>query len=157
VKWTKEKLNFDESQRLLNKLAEHVKAFNTLTTAEIYELLANAEKCTYDAGTAIVKEGSVGAYMYIIFEGEALVTKKGQDGEIELARLNAADSFGEMALVDRGARSATVKALTPCVLMRISEPALSPKPATAMKIYRNIAKVLSERLRGGNELLAWRL
>ncbi len=157
MRWTKENLDFNEMQRLLNKLAEQVKAFHSMTTAEIAELLANAEKCTYAPGTIIVKEGGVGAYMYIIFEGEALVTKKGQDGDIELARLSAADSFGEMALADRGARSATVRAQTPCVLVRIGEPALSSKPALAMKIYRNIAKLLSERLRSADDLLAWRL
>lgn len=157
MRWTKENLDFDEMQRLLIKLAEQVKAFNTMTTAEITELLANAEKCTYAPGTTIVKEGSVGAYMYIIFEGKAVVIKKGQDGDIELARLSPADCFGEMALADREARSATVRALTPCVLVRISEPTLSSKPALAMKIYRNIARLLSERLRSADELLAWRL
>ena len=95
--------------------------------------------------------------MYIIIEGEAVVYKLGHDGEIELARLKATDSFGEMALADRGARSATVRALTPCVLLRLGEPTLSGKPLLAMKIYRNIAKVLSERLRSTDDLLAWRL
>ena len=157
MQWTKENLNFDEMQRLLNKLAEQVKAFHTLTTGEIAELLANADKCTYAAGATIVKEGSVGDYMYIIFEGEALVTKQSHRGETELAYLAAADSFGEMALADHAARSATVITLTPCVLVRLDEPTLFGNPALAMKIYRNIAKLLSERLRSTDDLLAWRL
>ncbi|MBI3523608.1 MAG: cyclic nucleotide-binding domain-containing protein [Betaproteobacteria bacterium] len=157
MKWTKENLDFDETQRLLNKLAEQVKAFHTLTTAEIAELLASAEKCTYAQDTVIVKEGSVGDYMYIIFEGEALVTKQSHHGDTELAHLGAADSFGEMSLADHEARSATVKTLTPCVLVRLSEPTLFGNPALAMKIYRNIAKLLSERLRSTDDLLAWRL
>ena len=157
VKWVKDGLGFDDMQRLLNKLAEKIKAFHTLTPAEIGELLANAEKCTFDTGTTILKEGSSGGYMYIIFEGEAIVTKKGKAGDIELNRLYATDSFGEMALADRGFRSASVRALKPCVLVRLNEAVLSAKPQIALKFYRNMARVLSERLRSGNEMLAWRL
>ena len=35
MRWTKENIDFDNVQRLLSKLAEHVKAFHSMTTAEI--------------------------------------------------------------------------------------------------------------------------
>jgi len=155
--WIKEEVSYNDLQRLLNKLTEHVKVFKGLTPAEVIELLSNAEKCNFEPGATIIKEGNVGAYMYIIVYGEAVVSKKGHDAEVELARLTAADCFGEMALADQEARSATVKALTPCVLMRVNDQALSRKPEIAMKFYRNMTQVLSERLRNANELLAWQL
>ncbi|HTY99331.1 MAG TPA: cyclic nucleotide-binding domain-containing protein [Rhodocyclaceae bacterium] len=155
--WVREEFAFQDLQRLLFKLAERVKAFQGLKPAEIAEVLAHAEKCTFAPGAIIVREGSVGAHMYIIIAGEAKVLKAGRDGEVELARLEAADSFGEMALTDREARSATVCAISDCVLVRISDQAFSAKPEIGMKIYRNIARVLAERLRTADELLAWRL
>lgn len=157
MNWIREQFTFHDLQRLLFKLAEHVKAFEGLTPAEISELLASAEKCTYEADMPIVKEGSIGNYMYIILDGEALVSKKGHSGEVELARLSSSDSFGEMALADNDTRSATVTALSPCVLVRISDQAMNHTPEIGMKVYRNIARVLSTRLRNADEALAWRL
>lgn len=157
MSWTKQGFSFHDTQRLLFKLAERVKAFNGLTTNEISELLEMAEKCIYEPGQNIVSEGNVGLYMYIIIDGDAIVTKKGRDGATELARLGPADSFGEMALADREARSATVSALTQCTLIRLAEKAIDSHPTIGLKVFRNISRVLSERLRNADELLAWRL
>ena len=157
MSWIREQFTFHDLQRLLFKLAEHVKAFQGLTPAEISELLARAEKCSFDTDAVIVKEGSSGNHMYIILEGEAIVSKKGRDGEIELARLFSTDSFGEMALADNDIRSATVTAMSPCVLVRLSDHVMNSKPEIGMKVYRNIARVMSARLRSADEALAWRL
>lgn len=157
MNWIRQDFTFNDLQRLLFKLAEHVKAFQGLTPAEISELLARAEKCSFADGAAIVKEGSVGHHMYIILDGEAIVSKKGRDGEVELARLFSADSFGEMALADNEARCATVSAISPCILVRLSDQVMNARPEIGMKVYRNIARVVSARLRSADEALAWRL
>lgn len=157
MNWIREQFTFHDQQRLLLKLAEHVRAFRGLTPAEIESLLMHAEKCSFDESLPIVKEGSAGHHMYVILDGTAVVSKKGRDGDLELARLYAADSFGEMALADNEARSATVTALTSCVLVRLSDQALYSHPEIGMKVYRNIAGVLAARLRSADEALAWRL
>jgi len=157
MSWIREQFTFSDLQRLLFKLAEHVKAFQGLTPAEITELLGSSEKCTFAPGAYIVKEGNVGAHMYIILNGEARVLKSGREGEVELARLTSADSFGEMALADNEARSASVVADTDCVLVRINDQIINSRPEIGLKVYRNIARVVSARLRSADELLAWRL
>lgn len=157
MSWIREQFTFQDLQRLLFKLAERVAAFRGLAPVEIAEVLAHAEKCTFAPETAIVSEGSIGTHMYIIISGDAVVTKKGRDGEIELARLGPADSFGEMALTDNEARCATVTAKSPCILVRIGEQSFAGRPEIGVKIYRNIARVLAERLRNADDLLAWRL
>lgn len=157
MSWLREDFAFYDLQKLLFKLAERVKAFHGLAQAEIADVLARAEKCTYESGMTIVSEGSVGHHMYLILEGEALVTKRGRHGKVELARLMPADGFGEMALADKETSSATVTALSRCVLVRIGENALNVSPEIGLKIFRNIAHVLSSRLRQADELLAWRL
>lgn len=157
MSWIREQFTFQDLQRLLFKLAEHVKAFRGLTPAEISELLAHAEKCTFEPNAPIVREGNIGNHMYVILDGEAMVSKKGRDGEIELARLYSADSFGEMALADKEARCATVTAISPCVLVRLCDKVMNSQPEIGMKVYRNIARVVSARLRTADEALAWRL
>ncbi|MCK9285744.1 MAG: cyclic nucleotide-binding domain-containing protein [Rhodocyclaceae bacterium] len=155
--WVKEEFSFHDTQRMLFKLAERVKAFQGLKPAEIAELLSRAEKCTFAPGMDIVNEGNVGMHMYVIIDGEAKVTKQGRDGEMELARLGPADSFGEMALADQEVRSASVKAIEACILVRLSDKAIDAQPAIGLKVYRNICRVMSERLRQADEMLAWRL
>lgn len=157
MSWIREQFTEIDLQGLLCRLAEHVKAFHGLTPAEISDLLGRSEKCTYAPGVCIVKEGNIGAHMYIILSGDARVLKTGREGEVELAVLAPADSFGEMALADKEARSASVVADTDCVLVRIDDQAIHARPETGLKVYRNIAKVLSARLRTADELLAWRL
>jgi serine/threonine-protein kinase len=157
MSWIREQFTFADLQRLLFKLSEHVKAFQGLTPAEISDLLGSSEKCTFAPGAHIVKEGNIGAHMYIILNGEARVLKSGREGEVELARLTAADSFGEMALADNEARSASVVAETDCVLVRLNDQIIDSRPDIGLKVYRNIAKVVSARLRAADELLAWRL
>jgi CRP-like cAMP-binding protein len=157
MSWIREQFTFTDLQRLLFKLSEHVKAFQGLTPAEISDLLGSSEKCTFSPGAHIVKEGNIGAHMYIILSGDARVLKSGREGEVELARLTAADSFGEMALADNEARSASVIAETDCVLVRLNDQIINSRPEIGLKVYRNITKVVSARLRTADELLAWRL
>lgn len=157
MSWVKESFSFHDTQKLLFKLAERVKAFHGLSPAEIGQVLTHAEKCTFAPGADIVHEGNTGSHMYIILAGAAKVTKKGRDGATELATLGPADSFGEMALVDGETRSATVTASEPSVLVRISEQAIDAQPTAGLKVYRNICKVIAARLRDADEQLAWRL
>ncbi|HLA36040.1 MAG TPA: cyclic nucleotide-binding domain-containing protein [Rhodocyclaceae bacterium] len=157
MSWIREQFTFTDLQRLLFRLSERVKAFQGLTPAEISDLLSGSEKCSFVPGAYIVKEGSVGNFMYVILNGEARVMKSGRGGQVELARLESADSFGEMSLADNEARSASVIARTDCVLVRINDQLINTRPEIGLKVYRNICRVLSSRLRSADELLAWRL
>ena len=61
---------------------------------------------TYAPGETITEEGEAGRTFVVIESGEATVTVHGQ----EVGRLGPGEAFGEMALIDKSARSATVKA-----------------------------------------------
>lgn len=63
---------------------------------------------TYAAGATIAEEGEVGRTFVVIERGEVTVTVHGR----EVGRLGPGEAFGEMALIDKSARSATVKADT---------------------------------------------
>jgi CRP-like cAMP-binding protein len=63
---------------------------------------------TYAPGDLIAEEGERGRTFFVIETGEAAVLVHGD----EVRRLGPGDSFGEMALIDKSARSATVKAVT---------------------------------------------
>jgi CRP-like cAMP-binding protein len=61
---------------------------------------------TYAPGETITEEGEAGRTFVVIESGDATVTVHGQ----EVGKLGPGESFGEMALIDKSARSATVKA-----------------------------------------------
>lgn len=65
----------------------------------------------YRDGEAIVRQGEVGDCMYVIQAGQAEVLQEKENQEVRLAVLGEGDVFGEMALFEREARSATVRAL----------------------------------------------
>ena len=150
--WIKESFTFHDLQRILFRLIEEVETFSGLSQQDLIRLLEAAEKCTFDAGEAILRQGSNGAYLYIIIEGQVSVMKTAPGHRArELAKLDAGASFGEMSLVDHESRSATVVAIAPCVLLRLHESACWSHPETGAKIFRNIARVLSRRLRDMDE------
>lgn len=153
----KEDNNTQDQQRLMVKLAERVKVFKGFTTGELAELLCNAQKSIFATDASIIKEESACTHMYIILEGEVAVTKKVMKRKVELARLHVGDSFGEMSMVDNNLRSATVIALSPCVMLRIGSDLMNLRPETAMKFYRNITKILTDRLRKTSDQLVWRI
>ena len=63
---------------------------------------------TYAAGETLAEEGGSGQTLIVIETGTVTVTVHGE----EVGRLGPGDAFGEMALIDKSARSATVKAET---------------------------------------------
>ena len=98
---------------------------------------------TYASGETIAKEGEVGRTFVVIERGEVTVTVHGQ----EVGRLGPGDAFGEMALIDKSARSATVTADTEVHGYQLPvwsfRPFVEQRPALAWKLLETLA----ERLR----------
>lgn len=146
--WLKDSLPRQDLQNLLAKLIERVPAFAGFTEVELLELLARAEKRVFPAGEAIIREGDTGSFMYVLIDGEARASKRGEGRKrCELGAFRSGDCFGEMALVDSAPRSATVEAVTTCVLLRIQESDCWRNTAIGSKIFRNLAGILARRLR----------
>jgi CRP-like cAMP-binding protein len=107
--------------------------------------------CTIDN---VFNEGDTGDSFFMLISGEVRVEKSSKGRAIELARLGAGHCFGEMALVGKNLRSATVRAQDDCVTMRFSRQQIDANPESAHIIYRNIASILASRLENSSVLLA---
>jgi len=127
--------------------------FSGLNTMELAKVNTITHRATFVPGEIVVKEGSRGGSMYLIKEGVVTVSK----ADNVLARLGAGDPIGEIAFIDKGARSATVKAEEETVLIEIPgdsfDELLARNKDIAYKVYRSITSILCERLRDANELL----
>lgn len=111
--------------------------------AEIAHLMREEE---FPQGTRIVSEGETGNCMYIIFTGQVQVHKQNQ----VLAVLEEKDFFGELSLLDTETRSASVTALTDCVLFRIDQDPFYDMVELRPEIVRGVIKILCKRLRNAN-------
>ena len=71
-------------------------------------LLDQAAICSVAKGEFFFRQGDQALYMYVLESGQATVRKTWEGRELELGLLKAGDCFGEMALIDVSARSASV-------------------------------------------------
>lgn len=105
-------------------------------------------------GTVMIREGEVGAEMYIVYRGAVEIQKRTRAGDnYTVVRLSSEDNvfFGELALVDDDKRSATVIATEDSEFIVISKSDFvklgDERPDIGLPITREIAKILASRLR----------
>jgi CRP-like cAMP-binding protein len=104
------------------------------------------------AGHTIFRKGDPANGCYLILEGAVKVTVPADGGrEALLAILGKGDVVGEMALLDHMPRSATVVAVRDCVLSHISSARFERLARADVELYRQLLRVLTARLRAGNE------
>jgi CRP/FNR family cyclic AMP-dependent transcriptional regulator len=127
----------------LEQLAK-VRLFSACTTKELGIIGRAADEVKVDAGKQLVAEGSIGHEFFLILDGTAVIRRGGK----KIATLKAGDYFGELALLDRGVRSATVVAETPMVLLVLGQrefsAVLDDVPALAHKLLTIMAARLRE-------------
>ena len=111
-------------------------------------------------GETIFREGdAAGREMFVLVVGEMEITKRSRRGrDTRVAILGPTDWFGEMSVLDMQARSATVRALAPSVLIRFTSEDMDALYRYDLKSYAlivlNIARDLSRRLRVTDGILA---
>lgn len=110
-------------------------------------------KVAYKAGDFIFLEGDHETHFYIIEKGQVQIfTKKATGERVEICTVTEGESFGEMALFDKGAiRSASAKALTDVILVKVSEAGyeqlLKEIPVWASSMLKSFA----ERIKNMNQ------
>jgi CRP/FNR family transcriptional regulator, cyclic AMP receptor protein len=135
--------------------------FEMLSSTELAHLAELSEQRRYDVGELVFEEGELGDSLYVIIRGEVEVTRRDGGGQPRtLTVLTAPDFFGEMSLIDKEYRSATVRARSEAMLLRLTAHQL----ATFRQSHRdgftfmviNIARILSARVREANARLTAR-
>jgi CRP-like cAMP-binding protein len=95
------------------------------------------------SGKVLVKEGAVGHEFFLILEGQAVVRRGGR----RIAMLGPGQYFGEMALLDRGPRSATVVADTDMDLLVLGQREFSGLLDQVPSLSYKLLAVMAARLR----------
>jgi CRP-like cAMP-binding protein len=135
-----------------DSLLQGVYLFTDLDADERASLARIAEEMSLPARFPIFRAGDPATALYLIKDGSVRVAVISSNGQsIDVATLGSGSHFGEMALIDGAKRSATAETLEPTHMFRFDydkvTALLDKSPATAAKLYRSMARFLSNRLR----------
>lgn len=147
-------------------LLQQMALFQGLRADTVQKLLSEARIVSLRAGDFFCRQGDEAAHMYVLESGLASVTKVWEDHGLErdalgpsdrfdLGLLEAGHSFGELALIERAPRSATICAKTSCVAIEIAATSLRSireyDVDQFILILSNISLSLCRRVREADE------
>lgn len=138
----------------------NVGLFGGMDPAILEALAQELPVASIDPGTDVIHEGDAARELFVVITGELEVLKKSKRGtEARVAVLGPGDWFGEMAILDVQPRSATVRAVAPTVMLRMSaehvDRLLYRRDLKAYALLMmNVARELSRRLRVVDGILA---
>ena len=133
--------------------------FDSFNVDELSVLAKHMSFIHLQMGEHLFVEGDQGTFMGFVVNGVLEIQKKAETGEnITLARLTKGSSIGEMALIDRSPRSATVIAKQPTTMVTLTDKGfdlLADKhPPIGIKVIKKIARLLSLNMRRTTSKLA---
>lgn len=127
----------------MNHLAQ-VPLFANCSKKQLQSVAAASIELTVEPGKVLVREGEPGHEAFVIVEGSATVTRKGE----KIATLGAGDVVGELAPITGGVRTATVTADTQLELLVIGQREfaglLDEVPGLAVLVLHNLAHRMVE-------------
>lgn len=127
-------------------------------SSELKLLASAAPARAFAANAVICREGTVGQSCFLLATGSVNVTKKTDEGEKVLATLRAGQIVGQLALVDKSPRSASVVAVEDVVALELTrdvfEKLLRASSPVALRFQEQIAVSGIRQLRMANQRLA---
>jgi CRP/FNR family transcriptional regulator, cyclic AMP receptor protein len=124
------------------EVLERVPLFAGLNRREVRQIARLFKERRFSEGETVAREGSGGAAFFLIDSGEASVSVGGN----KRRTLKPGDYFGEIALIDEGARSATVTATSELVCWGLTfwdfRPLVQGNAAIGWKLLQSLAKKL---------------
>jgi SulP family sulfate permease len=155
IEWAEDDLlrNAATGQSLEYPLERHPLLLD-FTALQIERLRGWLEPVVWPAGHVIFRHGDPGSSLYLVTKGRASVHILHDDGDIRLVTFAAGAVLGELALLDRGPRSATITVDEDLAGFGLSETAFAvlcrEQPDTAIKLLSALGRELSVRIRHAN-------
>lgn len=124
------------------EIIKRVPMFSRLSKKELEDVAHIADELDLPSGKVMAKEGAPGREFFVLLEGEAAVTK----GDRRINTMKNGDFFGEIALVTKMPRTATVKATSDVRVLVITERDFGALIKRSPEVGRAVAQALAERL-----------
>lgn len=130
----------------MHDFMEHSELFAKLNLNTTDRISRCLKRVRYANDEVICREGDAANSMFIIVRGEVTVEKDMGWGQRELDRLGAGEAFGEMALISKERRTATVRALTDTECYRLDQEDFDKLLDEDAHFAQRVAQILSTRL-----------
>jgi CRP/FNR family transcriptional regulator, cyclic AMP receptor protein len=148
-----------KSEEETRSFLENLAIFSSFNVDELSTLARHMSYIHLQRGEYLFVEGDPGTFLGFVVNGILEIQKRRESGEyVTLARLTKGASIGEMALIDKSPRSATVIARQSATLVTLTDRAfdlLAEKhPPLAIKMIRKVARLLSLNMRRTSSKLA---
>lgn len=144
-------------QKSAVKMLQEMPVFGGLTEDTLTVLVDQAKRITMPEGGFFCREGDPAASMFVLISGKVAVLKDWDGVERLLAHLGEGDCFGEMALMECGSRSASVKAIEQSESIEITLAMLhdlyKKDLAQFTMVQMNLGREVSRRLRDADRQL----
>ena len=124
------------------ELLRRVPLFAHLSRRHLQEVASLADEIDLREGKVLTKEGAAGREFFVLLEGSADVEKNGR----RINRLGPGDFFGEIALVSRVPRTATVIATSPVRALVVTDRSFRRLLEGSAQIQARVLQALAERI-----------
>lgn len=131
-----------------------IDVFAVLPEERLRDLAAEARPCLFAEGEVIIRQGDAGETVYLVERGQVSVRAQAAIGSLEVTKLGPGAFFGEISLLTGAPRSATVVALSECMVLAVDKHALEPILRGHPEVAESMSRVLAERRGQMNSLLS---
>jgi CRP/FNR family transcriptional regulator, cyclic AMP receptor protein len=128
------------------ELLRSVPLFSQCTRKELAAVAAVADEVDLREGRELTRQGAPGREFFVLVEGEAEVRRNGR----KVRTLAGGDFFGEIALVTKRPRTATVVATTPVRVLVVTDRSFRRMIEESPSMQSKVLQALAERLSGDN-------
>lgn len=139
-------LTVDASSKAKVNLIKSVPLFEHCSKSDLAKIAHIADEIDLREGKVLIKEGDRGREFFVIVDGAVEVRRNGK----KLATLGPGDFVGEMALLSKTPRTATVTAVTPIDALVITDRAFTDLLDKVPELWVKVARALAERVARDN-------
>ena len=122
---------------------KRVPLFAQMSIENQARIAAIAEESVFSKGEVLFRQGDVADGLYVLLDGEVAILLDGR----EINRMRLGESFGEIAVLDQGARTAGARAASDVLCLRIGRAALADLMAASAELRLGVVSELALRLR----------